>query len=213
MIGRIPVTITRVILSCLSAEGLYVIVLAVEVSEPVARRSRARQMWESLFGPLPGRSTPSSHNDIMDGRGATPYSSFQSAPPLGNTSADVNISREGFSLTIQLFASQSHQPHLHFRTFRTAIMSAPHSQKKDAFGTDSPPLEATQAGGEEPMGVSSISGEKPKGVPDQQQRGGARARPYTYRRFRCSLNLRLVQSISRTTGRSLTLQVGRLQRA
>ena len=149
-----------------------------EATESVAQRSRTREMWESLFGPLPGRSTPSSHNDVMDGRGVTPYSSFQSAPPLGNAPADVNINREGFSLTIQLFASQSHQSRLNSRTFRTAIMSAPHSQKKDAFGTDSPPLEATQAGGEEPMGVSSISGEKPKGVPDQQQRGGAHARPY-----------------------------------
>ncbi|EJF55752.1 hypothetical protein DICSQDRAFT_72998 [Dichomitus squalens LYAD-421 SS1] len=50
-------------------------------------------------------------------------------------------------------------------------MSAPQPQN-DSFGTSSPPLEATK-GGEEPMGVSSISGDKPKGVPDKQQRGGA----------------------------------------
>ncbi|PCH35375.1 hypothetical protein WOLCODRAFT_156067 [Wolfiporia cocos MD-104 SS10] len=37
-----------------------------------------------------------------------------------------------------------------------------------SFGTQSPPLEAT--GQEEPMGVSSISGDKPDAVPDIQQR-------------------------------------------
>ncbi|TBU22533.1 hypothetical protein BD311DRAFT_811445 [Dichomitus squalens] len=49
-----------------------------------------------------------------------------------------------------------------------------HQSQNDSFGTSSPPLEATK-GGEEPMGVSSISGDKPKGVPDKQQRGGAYA--------------------------------------
>ncbi|KZT03732.1 uncharacterized protein LAESUDRAFT_683256 [Laetiporus sulphureus 93-53] len=37
-----------------------------------------------------------------------------------------------------------------------------------SFGTQSPPLEAT--GQEKPMGVSSVSGEKPEAVPDAQQR-------------------------------------------
>jgi len=37
-----------------------------------------------------------------------------------------------------------------------------------SFGTQSPPLEAT--GQQEPMGVSSISGDKPKAASDQHQR-------------------------------------------
>ncbi|KAI0676369.1 hypothetical protein C8Q78DRAFT_996991 [Trametes maxima] len=39
-----------------------------------------------------------------------------------------------------------------------------------SFGTQSPPLEAT--GQEQPMGVSSVDGGKPKAVPDSQQRQG-----------------------------------------
>ncbi|KAI0325167.1 hypothetical protein GY45DRAFT_1374951 [Cubamyces sp. BRFM 1775] len=39
-----------------------------------------------------------------------------------------------------------------------------------SFGTQSPPLEAT--GEEQPMGVSSVDGGKPKAVPDSQQRQG-----------------------------------------
>ncbi|KAI0077372.1 hypothetical protein K474DRAFT_1661809 [Panus rudis PR-1116 ss-1] len=38
-----------------------------------------------------------------------------------------------------------------------------------SFGTQSPSLEAT--GSAEPMGVSSISGEKPQAVSDKKQRG------------------------------------------
>ena len=41
-----------------------------------------------------------------------------------------------------------------------------------SFGTQSPPLEAT--GEEQPMGVSSVDGGKPKAVPDSQQRQGER---------------------------------------
>ncbi|KAI0760372.1 hypothetical protein C8Q74DRAFT_1295755 [Fomes fomentarius] len=42
------------------------------------------------------------------------------------------------------------------------------SSANNTFGTASPPLEAT--GGQQPMGVSSIRGDKPQGVPDKQQR-------------------------------------------
>ena len=42
------------------------------------------------------------------------------------------------------------------------------SSDKTAFGTQSPPLEAT--GQEEPLGVSDASGTKPKAVPDSEQR-------------------------------------------
>lgn len=38
------------------------------------------------------------------------------------------------------------------------------------FGTQSPPLEAS--GQEQPMGVSSIDGDKPEAVSDKQQRQG-----------------------------------------
>lgn len=44
------------------------------------------------------------------------------------------------------------------------------SSANNTFGTASPPLEAT--GGQQPMGVSSIRGDKPQGVPDKQQRKG-----------------------------------------
>ncbi|KAH9941728.1 uncharacterized protein BXZ73DRAFT_98123 [Epithele typhae] len=40
-----------------------------------------------------------------------------------------------------------------------------------SFGTQSPPLESTP-GGEQPLGVSSIRGDKPQGVPDREQRKG-----------------------------------------
>ncbi|KAI0716738.1 hypothetical protein C8Q76DRAFT_794999 [Earliella scabrosa] len=42
------------------------------------------------------------------------------------------------------------------------------SSASNTFGTQSPPLEAT--GSEQPMGVSSIRGDKPQAVPDSQQR-------------------------------------------
>ena len=47
-------------------------------------------------------------------------------------------------------------------------MSSANANK--SFGTQSPPLEAT--GDEQPMGVSSIRGDKPQAVPDKQQRQG-----------------------------------------
>ncbi|RPD61407.1 hypothetical protein L227DRAFT_652670 [Lentinus tigrinus ALCF2SS1-6] len=44
------------------------------------------------------------------------------------------------------------------------------SSANKSFGTQSPPLEAT--GDDQPMGVSSINGDKPQAVSDKQQRQG-----------------------------------------
>ncbi|KAI0754349.1 hypothetical protein C8Q80DRAFT_1265995 [Daedaleopsis nitida] len=42
------------------------------------------------------------------------------------------------------------------------------SSANNTFGTNSPSLEAT--GSEQPMGVSSVGGDKPQAVTDKQQR-------------------------------------------
>ena len=56
------------------------------------------------------------------------------------------------------------------RRISVLLLTMSSANANKSFGTQSPPLEAT--GDEQPMGVSSIRGDKPQAVPDKQQRQG-----------------------------------------